>query len=157
MTRDNRMSRMLHVLIHMDRHVRRATSETLSRMLGTNPVVVRRMMAGLRDKGLVTSDKGHGGGWELKVGLEAMTLLDIYEAIGEPALFNMGPQAEHADCLVAQAVDARLAETLAEAERQLRQRFAGITVAEVANDFEQRLAEYQRVHPSEDVSACAQH
>ena len=58
MPRDLRMSRMLHVLIHMDRHVARATSEQISKMIATNPVVVRRMMAGLREKGVVTSEKG---------------------------------------------------------------------------------------------------
>jgi len=32
-------------------------------MMGTIPVVARRVMAGLRDQGIVTSAKGHGGGW----------------------------------------------------------------------------------------------
>lgn len=143
MPRDARMSRMLHVLIHMDRHVKRATSEVISKMLGTNPVVVRRMMAGLRDKGIVASEKGHGGGWELTRGLETITLRDVYEAIGRPALFSIGPHADHADCLVEQAVDARMTETLGEAEMLLLKRFEGITVADLAADFEQRLAQHQ--------------
>ncbi len=33
MARDLRMSRMLHVLIHMDRHVGRATSEQIAHVL----------------------------------------------------------------------------------------------------------------------------
>jgi len=65
MPRDLRISRMLHVLIHMDRHLTLATSEQIADMISTNPVVVRRIMAGLRDKGIVTSEKGHGGGWRL--------------------------------------------------------------------------------------------
>lgn len=105
MPRDNRLSRMLHVLIHMDRHVERATSEAIAKMLGTNPVVVRRMMAGLRDQGYVRSEKGHGGGWELVCDLDAITLLDVYRAIGEPPLFSIGPHAEQSDCLVEKAVD----------------------------------------------------
>lgn len=140
MPRDSRMSRMLHVLIHMDRHVKRATSEEISKMLGTNPVVVRRMMSGLRKKGYVISEKGHGGGWELACGLEAVTLLDVYQAIGEPPLFSIGPHADHPECLVEQAVDARMAQTLGEAEALLRNRFRAITIADLADDFEQRLA-----------------
>ncbi|WEX07685.1 Rrf2 family transcriptional regulator [Chelativorans sp. AA-79] len=140
MPRDSRMSRMLHVLIHMDRHVERATSEEISRMLGTNPVVVRRMMSGLREKGYVTSEKGHGGGWELACSLDAITLLDVYRAIGEPPLFSIGPHADHPDCLVEQAVDARMEKTLGEAEALLMARFGTITVADVADDFERRLA-----------------
>ncbi len=42
--RDKRMSRTLHVLIHMDRRRKRATSATTSEMLGANSVFVRRMM-----------------------------------------------------------------------------------------------------------------
>ena len=141
MPRDARMSRMLHVLIHMDRHVKRATSEKIAQMLGTNPVVVRRMMAGLRDRGFIRSEKGHGGGWELTCGLEGITLLDIYRAIGEPPLFNIGSNTEHAECLVEQAVDARMDAALLEAQNALMKRFAAITVADVAKDYERRLSD----------------
>ena len=138
MPRDSRMSRMLHVLIHMDRHVKRPTSDVISKMLGTNPVVVRRMMAGLRDKGFVTSEKGHGGGWQLARRLDAITLRDVYRAIGEPPLFNIGPHVDQPECLVEQAVDARIGATLADAEALLMARFDQITVADLAKDFELR-------------------
>ncbi|MFD2249374.1 Rrf2 family transcriptional regulator [Pseudochelatococcus lubricantis] len=140
MPRDTRMSRMLHVLIHMDRHVERATSEDIAKMLSTNPAVVRRMMAGLRAKGFVKSEAGHGGGWQLSSGLDAITLLDVYSAIGKPPLFNIGPNAEHAECGVEQAVDARMEKTLGEAEALLMQRFATITVEDLAEDFDNAVA-----------------
>ncbi len=139
MPRDSRMSRMLHVLIHMDRHLGRATSETLAGMLGTNPVVVRRMMAGLRDQGLVASEKGHGGGWQLARGLEGISLLDVYRAIGAPPLFNIGPGGESPDCLVEKAVDARLAKAMDEAAALLMERFAGLTLDRIAADFDSRM------------------
>ncbi|UYO00951.1 MAG: Rrf2 family transcriptional regulator [Devosia sp.] len=141
MPRDSRLSRMLHLLIHMDRHVHRATSETLAKMLDTNPVVVRRMMAGLRDLGLVTSEKGHGGGWELARPLDAITLWDVYEAVGSPALFNIGPNADQPDCLVEQSVDARLGNALTEAEALLRARFQSVRLSDIAADFETRFAD----------------
>ena len=141
MPRDSRLSRMLHVLIHMDRHLKRATSAAISKMLGTNPVVVRRMMAGLRDRGYVLSEKGHGGGWELTCDLSSITLLDVYEAVGAPPLFSIGPSTEHPECLVEQAVDARMHETLQAAETLLRERLGAITVAELAQDFDRRSAE----------------
>ncbi|WP_163333785.1 Rrf2 family transcriptional regulator, partial [Klebsiella aerogenes] len=65
MRHDSRLSRMLHVLIHMDRYDGSITSDNIAKMLNTNPVVVRRTMAGLRNTGYVRSDKGHGGGWIL--------------------------------------------------------------------------------------------
>lgn len=143
MPRDNRLSRMLHVLIHMDRHMERATSEAIAKMLGTNPVVVRRMMAGLRDQGYVRSEKGHGGGWELVCDLDAITLLDVYRAIGEPPLFSIAPHAEQSDCLVEKAVDARMTEALGEAQALLLARFGAITVGDLARDFDKRLARHK--------------
>ncbi|MEL7080374.1 MAG: Rrf2 family transcriptional regulator [Pseudomonadota bacterium] len=135
MPRDSRLSRMLHVLIHMDQHMKKAKSDDIAKMLGTNPVVVRRMMAGLRDLEFVTSEKGHGGGWKLTCGLDAITLKDVYDAMRAPPLFNIGASSDAPDCLVEQAVDARIDGTLSEAEALLMARFEAITVADIADDF----------------------
>jgi DNA-binding IscR family transcriptional regulator len=113
--RDSRLSRMLHVLIHMAEHDEPLTSEAVAGFMSTNPVVARRTMAGLRDAGFLTSKKGHGGGWALAVPLEQITLLDVYRALGDPAVFAFGPTGEPADCLVEQAIDERLEATLEEA------------------------------------------
>ena len=83
--RDSRLSRMLHVLIHMAEHDEPLTSEAVA--------------------GFMSSKKGHGGGWALAVPLEKITLLDVYRALGDPAVFAFGPTGEPADCLVEQAID----------------------------------------------------
>lgn len=49
MRQHRRLSRMLPVRLHMARFDGPATSGTIARMLGTNPMVVRRTMAGLRE------------------------------------------------------------------------------------------------------------
>ena len=82
MRRDSRLSGVLHVLLHMAEDDTPKTSETLARAMSTNPVVVRRIMAGLREQGLVSSEKGHGGGWRIACDLTKVTLRDIYEALG---------------------------------------------------------------------------
>ena len=50
MKRDSRLSSMLHLLIHMAQAGQPLTSEALARMLKTNPVLVRRTLAGLRGR-----------------------------------------------------------------------------------------------------------
>lgn len=130
---------MLHVLIHMARHDGPVTSEVIARMLNTNPVVVRRTMAGLRDHGYVASGKGHGGGWVLNRPLESITLRDVYDALGAPTLFAIGPADDAPDCLVEQAVNAAMSEALAEAERRLLSQFGRVTIASLAADFDRRL------------------
>lgn len=138
MRTDSRLSRMLHALIHMDRLGGMATSEQLAAMLATNPVVVRRTMAGLRRDGLVRSETGHGGGWALARPLDQITLLDIYQALDEPALFAIGQSRDDPQCLVEQAVNASLEQTLDEAAGLIRGRFAAVTLGDLSRDFDAR-------------------
>ncbi|WP_373049107.1 Rrf2 family transcriptional regulator [Vulgatibacter sp.] len=138
MRRDSRLSRMLHVLLHMNRHEGPATSEEIADMLGTNPVVVRRTMAGLRERGYVRSEKGHGGGWTLAQPLDAITLLDVYRAVGEPPLFALGTSEDNPDCLVEKAVNAALGDAMEQAEALLLARFGDVTLADLARTFARR-------------------
>lgn len=135
MRQDSRLSRMLHVLIHMGRHNGAMTSEMIAQMLDANPVVIRRTMAGLRDEGYVSSVKGHGGGWTLVRPLEELTLLDIYRAVGEPSIFAVGPAYDMPNCLIEQAVNGALKDVFDDAEELLRKRFEGVTLADVVKGF----------------------
>ena len=139
MRRDSRLFRMLHVLLHMDHHGGPATSARIARMLGTNPVVVRRTMAGLRDAGYVRSEKGRGGGWVLGRALGEITLRGVYEAIGEPELFAVGPSVDNPGCVVEQAVNAALGEAMREARALLVRRLGEVTLADLARDFGRRV------------------
>ena len=134
MPTDNRLSRMLHVLIHMDHIGGPVTSETISRMLGTNPVVVRRTMGGLRSAGFLTSVKGHGGGWTLAKPLDEVTLRDIHTALGSPRVFAIGLSDDDPRCLVEQAVNVELKDAMAEAEQSLLARFGEVTIGALSRD-----------------------
>lgn len=116
------------------------TSDDLSRHLGTNPVVVRRTMASLKAAGLVTAERGKGGGWQLARPLAAITLADVYRALGAPALFAFGHRKEAPDCLVEQAVNARIESATGAAEALLLARFAEVTLADLQADFRDRYA-----------------
>lgn len=129
---------MLHLLLHMAHAGRPLISEELARMLHTNPVLVRRTLAGLRERGLVSSEKGHGGGWVIAKPLGAITLWDVYEALGEPELFAIGHRSEQSGCLVEQAVKASLDQTLAAAEALVLARLREVTLATLSEDFNRR-------------------
>jgi DNA-binding IscR family transcriptional regulator len=132
---DGRLSGALHVLLHMAEFDGPVTSTTLARAMRTNPVVVRRMMSGLRQAGYVRSERGHGGGWELSCDLETTTLLDIYRALGSPILIGLGQSAPSPTCLVERAVDSALAGARQDAEQLLLRRFGEITLASLSRDF----------------------
>src|ERR1700753_2864809 len=63
----------------------RVTSEFLASSIGTNPVVIRRQLALLREAGLVQSKGAKGGGWLLSRKPSAIRLSEIREAPGEEA------------------------------------------------------------------------
>lgn len=140
MKTDSRLSGVLHCLLHMAELGRPATSETLAAAMRTNPVVVRRVMGGLRDAGLVTSGKGHGGGWVISCPLEQITLRDIHEAVGAPRLLAVGHREDNPRCLVEQAVNSALGNAFQEAEDRLLGELGKVTLAALAQDFHQRFA-----------------
>lgn len=153
MRRDSRLSGVLHVLLHMAEHGGPVTSEVLAKAMDTNPVVIRRIMAGLRDHEYVRSEKGHGGGWTLACDLSRITLLDIYNALGSPSPIAMGNRMEAPGCLVEQAVNAVLGQAFQDAEALLLSRLGEVTLARLSADFHDRLATRGGVHDLENVHA----
>jgi DNA-binding IscR family transcriptional regulator len=127
-------------VVALSSHEGPITSEILAKAIHTHPVVVRRIMAGLRDKGFVRSEKGHNGGWMLACDLAKVSLRDIYEALGCPALLAIGNRSEAPDCLVEQAVNSALGGAFDEAEALLLSRLGNVTLAELSADFHARLS-----------------
>lgn len=139
MTSSSQLSDVLHVLLHMAEADGPVTSEALAKVMQTHPVVLRRLMTGLRDAGFVCSAKGHGGGWMLGVPLERLSLRDVHEALGGPALVSLGFRSDHSQCLVAQAVNDTLGGVIREAESLLLKRLGSVTLAALAQDFHRRM------------------
>lgn len=135
MRSDSRLSRMLHVLLHMAQHTHPFTSDQISKMLDTNPVVVRRTMAGLRKAKYVRSEKGHGGGWTLACDPSKTTLLDIHRAVGGPKIFTLGNVSRNPTCGVERVVNAALDKTMNEAEALLIAKLKSVTLADLQRRF----------------------
>ncbi|MFW7342163.1 Rrf2 family transcriptional regulator [Pollutimonas sp. H1-120] len=136
MRTDSRLSRMLHVLLHMARHDQPFTSEEIAGMLSTNAAVVRRTMAGLRRAGYVRSEKGHRGGWTIACDLNEVTLLDIHQAVGGPKIFAIGIDNDHPECGVERVVNASLKDAFEQAESLLVSRLKAVSLADLAGDFD---------------------
>ena len=79
MSRSLKFPVAVHVLVALayirDRYV---SSEILGKSVGTNPVVVRRMLPALKKAGLIKSQGGVYGGTQLARPPEEITLRDIY-------------------------------------------------------------------------------
>jgi Rrf2 family protein len=134
MKRNSKLSAALHALVHMvERRGRPMTSDELALCLQTNAVVVRRIIAGLREASIVASTKGHGGGLTLGRAPEAISIADVSAALGEP-LVKFNTEAESPGCLIERSVMARLETARLEAERLLAERLRTITLADLAAD-----------------------
>jgi Rrf2 family protein len=153
MRRDSRLSGVLHVLLHMAEQRAPVTSEVLAKAMDTNPVVIRRIMAGLREQGYVRSEKGHGGGWSLARELSEVTLRDIYDALGCPALLAIGNRTESPGCVVEQAVNAALDPAFQAAEALLLARLGEVTLAMLSADVHGRLPSLDGSHTLEHAHA----
>lgn len=134
MRRDSRLCVALHVLLHLSEADGAVTSESLAPAMNTNPVVFRRTMAGLRDAGIVRSEKGHGGGWSLGRPLRAVTLDEVYGALGLQQPFSIGYRDAAPECALEHAVNRVIGLALRDAESRLMMRFRGITVADIMTD-----------------------
>ena len=101
-------------------------------------MVIRRIMAGLRDLDYVRSEKGHGGGWTLACDLSKVTLRDGCITLGSPTLLAM-EQRTGAGCLVEQAVNAALDQAFGDAGLCRLSRFGEVTLAMLSDDLRKRL------------------
>lgn len=83
------------------------TSEAMAASVGSNPVHIRRILARLREAGLVASRPGPHGGWQLLVAPEETTLADVWRVINgdHPVL---GVHEADPNCEVGQQIQAKL-------------------------------------------------
>lgn len=133
MARSTRFSVALHVLAHLARSREPRTSEDLAACVETNPVVVRRTLAGLREAAIVTSSRGTGGGWLLARDAADITLRDVYAALGERLLRGIDVAGSRgARCRIQRAVAGTLDAFLDDAETLLAARLDSITLASLA-------------------------
>ncbi|MEO0863048.1 MAG: Rrf2 family transcriptional regulator [Pseudomonadota bacterium] len=131
MKRNSRLSLALHTLSHMAGSPDRLrTSSDIAEHAGTNPVVVRRVLGKLREAGLLTSEKGHAGGWRLARKPQDITLADVYLALDE-RMVATDETNETPTCSVEHALHERVSGVLEEIEESLVRRLAETSIAEV--------------------------
>ena len=139
MNQDTRLSRLLHVLLHMAQTDAPMTSQQIADMLGSNAVVVRRIMAGLRDGGYVEAERGHGGGWRITRGTEEITVLDVYRSLGSPDLFAFGFSNPSPSCLVEQSVNAMIADRIEAATAAILEEFGALHLSQIETEVRERV------------------
>ena len=132
MSRSTRFSTAIHILTLLAiKKGQCCSSEWVAKSVGTNAVVVRRVVGLLQEAGFVTSQAGSHGGTMLAVEPEALTLRDIYDAVQEQSVFCMHDP--HPKCPVACCVKERVNELLNSAEDKMKAQLARTKLSSVTN------------------------
>jgi Rrf2 family protein len=110
------------------------TSEQIATSVGTNPVVIRRLFAGLRDAGLVESRRGAGAGWTLTRPIETITLADVYAAVEDTPIVALHSAPPNERCPVGHGIRSALTPVYDGLEGAVRAQLARTTVADVLRE-----------------------
>lgn len=132
MKRNSRLSLALHTLSHMAGDPARVrTSADIAEHAGTNPVVVRRVLGKLREAGLLSSEKGHAGGWKLARPAQNISLADVYLALDERLVSGSAENDEASACRVETELQRRVADVLSDIEDSLVSRLRETSITDV--------------------------
>ena len=111
------------------------TSEYIAGSVNTNPVVIRRLLALLRDARLVISQVGVGGGWQLARPPKGITLRDIYRAVEGGTLFPLHSNTPNPRCPVGSTIQSALSGHFEEAQLALEKDLERTTVADLVKEI----------------------
>ena len=120
------------------------TSDFLAGSVNVNPVVIRRLLQQLKAAGLITVSRGTGGAAYAKPP-EEITFLDVYRAVecvenGELFHFHENPSCA---CPVGRNIHRVLDAKLCRVQNAMEEEMRKITLAEVIQDAEARIADEQ--------------
>lgn len=93
-------------------------------------MVVRRVLGRLREAGLLTSEKGHSGGWKLAQPPQKITFADVYLALGE-SLIAADDHESALSCEVEHSLHRRVSSVMNELEEGLIAKLGETTISEL--------------------------
>jgi len=105
------------------------TSEFIAGSVNTNPVVIRRLLARLRMAGLLHSQGGPGGGWQLLKDPEQITLREVLAAVDGAELFPLHSAVPNPQCPIGKSIQAILAGPFRSAQEALERDLDRTTLA----------------------------
>jgi Rrf2 family protein len=139
MSANSRMTVAIHILSFMVLWERRrrepATSGDIADSVKTNPVVIRRQLGLLQKAGLVKSRRGVNAGWTFARPPDAITLLEVYDAVEDSPLFGMHASPPSRTCPIGRGIQPALTKVYGLLEKQLRERLAKTRLTQVFADM----------------------
>ena len=120
------------------------TSDFMAGSIGTNPVIIRKLLQQLKAAGLIEVSRGTGG-VSITKPLEQITFLDVYRAVEctpDEELFRFHENPNES-CPVGRNIHHVLDDKLARVQEAMERELAGITLADVKKDTAAWIAKEQ--------------
>lgn len=119
----------------------KVTSDFLAGSIGTNPVIIRKLLTQLKSAGLITVARGTGG-IELTKDLSEISFYDVYQAIeplegGDLFRFHEAPNPQ---CPVGRNIHALLDGKLADIQSAMEERMKQYTLMDLREGMQDLLA-----------------
>lgn len=132
----SRFTMAIHMFTCIDTFTdQKMTSDFMAGSIGTNPVIIRKILQQLKAAGLIEVSRGTGG-VTITRPLEQITFLDIYKAVEctpEEQLFHFHEN-PNPHCPVGKNIHRVLDNRLLEVQKAMEEKLSQITLADVKND-----------------------
>lgn len=133
MNTNQRFAISIHALTLLASSKDPLTSEMIASSVDTNPVVIRRMMASLREYGLVKSKPGAHGGWRLMREPQQIGLSEVYQCLSEDDVLSIHSH-PNKDCPIGGKIKGVLHKVFGEAQVGLEKALGTHTIADILED-----------------------
>jgi Rrf2 family protein len=133
MNTDQRFAISVHALTLLASSAEPLTSAAIANSVDTNPVVIRRTMASLREHGLVGSKPGAHGGWHLLRKPKQIALCDVYRSLGADDLLSIHKH-PNKHCPIGGKITTPLKRIFNQAQIELENSLGKHTVADILAD-----------------------
>jgi len=109
----------------------RIKSDYIAKSVNTNPVVIRRLLSTLFEKGLVVSQTGMCGGSCLTRKASDIGLLEIYRAVSKGEIFSLHPNTPDQSCMIGKNIQTVLEKMQAEIDEAIEEKLSKYTLQDV--------------------------
>ena len=136
---DTKFSVALHILTMISESKETLSSQALATSVGTNASYIRKVIALLKNAGLIQSQQGKTG-YQLSKSPKDITLLNIYFATQEVNHISLFPvhQNSNPDCPVGKHIQGAVSPLFTSAEAQLEKELAQQTLENVIDNLYQQ-------------------
>ncbi len=107
----------------------KASSEQIAVSVNTNSVVIRRLLARLKEAGLVQVQRGAEGGYSLGKDPGAISLWDIYQVVEESPVFCIHKSPPNPDCSIGACIEKLLEKVYGDCELAIRKSLESVSLS----------------------------